>query len=166
MSTLKQTLRASIDGALEQLQRAGTLPEGALPEYQIETPKHAAHGDFSTNVAMLLAKPCRTAPRELASRIASVLSELDVFASCEVAGPGFINFVVDEAVVFDVLSQIEVAQSAYGCSDLGKGRKLQVEFVSANPTGPLHIGHGRGAAVGSVLSTLLSGCGFAVEREY
>ncbi|MCC6706240.1 MAG: arginine--tRNA ligase, partial [Gammaproteobacteria bacterium] len=151
---------------MERLRQAGTLADAAIPEYQIETPKLEAHGDFSTNVAMLLAKANRRAPRELANELAAALAALPLFSRVEVAGPGFINFVLAEDVVFDVVREVHEAGAAYGRNDSGAGRRVQVEFVSANPTGPLHIGHGRGAAVGSVLANLLAASGYQVEREY
>ena len=156
----------AIDGVIEGLRQTGTLVDSLTPDYQIETPKLEQHGDFSTNVAMLLAKACRQPPRALAQRIAAELEALPLVGRCEVAGPGFINFVLAEDVVFDVVEQIRSAGAAYGRSDSGGGRKVQVEFVSANPTGPLHIGHGRGAAIGSVLANLLAASGYDVEREY
>ena len=163
---MKAFLRTAIDGVIARLRQAGTLASSATPDYQIETPKIEAHGDFSTNVAMLLAKANRRAPRELANALAEELAALPLFSRCEVAGPGFINFVLAEEVVFDVVRQVQEAGAAYGHNDSGAGRRVQVEFVSANPTGPLHIGHGRGAAVGSVLANLLAASGYRVEREY
>ena len=163
---MKALLRTAIDGVIARLRQAGTLASSATPDYQIETPKLEAHGDFSTNVAMLLAKTNRRAPRELANALAEELGALPLFSRCEVAGPGFINFVLAEDVVFDVVRQVQEAGAAYGRNDSGAGRKVQVEFVSANPTGPLHIGHGRGAAIGSVLANLLAANGYQVEREY
>ena len=163
---MKALLRTAIDGVIERLRQAGTLALSVAPDYQIETPKLEAHGDFSTNVAMLLAKAGRQPPRELASAIAAELSALPLISRCEVAGPGFINFVVAQDVVFDVVRQVSEAGAAYGRNNSGDGARVQVEFVSANPTGPLHIGHGRGAAIGSVLANLLAASGYQVEREY
>jgi arginyl-tRNA synthetase len=163
---LKALLRTAIDGVIERLRQAGTLASSESPDYQIETPKLEAHGDFSTNVAMLLAKANRRPPRELASELAHELGALPLFSRCDVAGPGFINFVLADDVVFDVVRQVQEAGAAYGRNDSGAGRRVQVEFVSANPTGPLHIGHGRGAAIGSVLANLLAASGYKVAREY
>lgn len=163
---MKALLRTAIDGVIERLRQAGTLALSVAPDYQIETPKLEAHGDFSTNVAMLLAKASRQPPRELASAIAAELSALPLISRCEVAGPGFINFMVAQDVVFDVVRQVSEAGAAYGRNNSGDGARVQVEFVSANPTGPLHIGHGRGAAIGSVLANLLAASGYQVEREY
>ena len=163
---MKALLRTAIDGVIERLRQAGTLAASDSPDYQIEIPKQEAHGDFSTNVAMLLAKANRRPPRDLANELASALGALPLFSRVEVAGPGFINFVLAEDVVFNVLAEVREAGAAYGRNDSGAGRRVQVEFVSANPTGPLHIGHGRGAAVGSVLANLLAASGYEVEREY
>ncbi|MBK6658208.1 MAG: arginine--tRNA ligase [Proteobacteria bacterium] len=163
---MKALLRTAIDDVIERLHQAGILADSARPDYQIETPKLEAHGDFSTNVAMLLAKANRRAPRDLANELAQALAALPLFSRVEVAGPGFINFVLADDVVFDVVREVHDAGETYGRNDSGAGRRVQVEFVSANPTGPLHIGHGRGAAVGSVLARLLAASGYAVEREY
>ncbi len=163
---MKQRLRQSIDEGLARLRAAGTLPAEATVDYQIETPKHEAHGDYSTNLAMLLAKPCRIAPREVATAISEALSTDPLLESVAIAGPGFINFRVANRALYTIIDDIIAAGAAYGGSTLGAGRKVQVEFVSANPTGPLHIGHGRGAAIGSCLARLLSACGYEVCREY
>ncbi len=163
---MKHHLRASIDAALQRLTERGLLPEIAVPTYQIEVPKLAQHGDFSTNVAMLLAKPCRRKPSELAALIVEELQQHASIARCEVAGPGFINLLLTDAALFEVVSTARTAGPAYGRSRHGIGHTVQVEFVSANPTGPLHIGHGRGAAIGSVLAKLLEACGYEVQCEY
>lgn len=163
---MKELLRAALDGVLERLCADGTLAVETVPDYQIEVPKQAAHGDLSTNVAMLLAKPCRRAPREIANDIAAALADLDVVARTDVAGPGFVNFVLSDAAVFDVMARVAAGGEAYGRSDTGRGTRVQVEYVSANPTGPLHIGHGRGAAFGSVVANLFEACGYEVCREY
>ncbi len=163
---MKALLRTAIDGVIEHLREAGTLSSPVSPDYQIETPKLEAHGDFSTNIAMLLAKTARQAPRDLAGVIASELGALPLISRCEVAGPGFINVVLADDIVFDVVPQVSAAGAAYGRNESGAGTRVQVEFVSANPTGPLHIGHGRGAAIGSVLANLLAASGYQVEREY
>lgn len=163
---MKDLLRAALDGVLDTLRADGTLVIDAVPEYSIEVPKQAAHGDLSTNVAMLLAKPCKRAPREIAEAIVAVLAGLDVVARTDVAGPGFINFVLSDSAVFETVGRILGAGEAYGTNASGAGRRVQVEFVSANPTGPLHIGHGRGAAFGSVVANLFEACGYDVSREY
>ena len=163
---MKQNLRASLDNVLEGMRTSGVLPLDSIPNYQIEAPKKAEHGDYSTNVAMVLAKPCKRAPRELADLIVAQMSTLDLFERIEIAGPGFINFLICSKSVFQVVNQIHAERVAYGCSELGRGITIHLEFVSANPTGPLHIGHGRGAAIGSSIANLLEACGFEVCREY
>ncbi|MEE2981935.1 MAG: arginine--tRNA ligase [Pseudomonadota bacterium] len=163
---MKQLLRASLESVLDHLRTGGEIPHEAAADYTIETPKQSAHGDFSTNVAMLLAKPCRRPPREIAALIAAEMSALDLLEKVEVAGAGFINFVIRNRDVFGIVGRIFSEQESYGSCQLGAGRKVQLEFVSANPTGPLHIGHGRGAAFGSSLANLFETCGYEVYREY
>jgi arginyl-tRNA synthetase len=148
-----------------------SLPEGISPE--IERPKREGQGDRATSVAMQMAKPMGLPPRDLANEIAAALEKKisdgkkrDLIDKIEVAGPGFINFFLSKVWLRNVVREILSAGAGYGSSNLGKGRRIQVEFVSANPTGPLHIGHGRGAAVGDVLANLLSFTGWKVEREY
>lgn len=137
-----------------------------LPEIQIERTKDKNHGDFACNIAMMLAKAAKMNPRQIATEIVEALPESEFVTQVEIAGPGFINFFLtaeaSQQVVKDILNQAE----AYGRSSVGNGKKVQVEFVSANPTGPLHVGHGRGAAYGSVVSSLLIAAGFDVHREY
>ena len=132
----------------------------------LERPKSAEHGDFATNLALVLAKPLKQNPRAIASQILEALPTSDYIAKTEIAGAGFINFFLNahsqQAVVNDILK----AGSNYGRNKLGNGQKVQVEFVSANPTGPLHVGHGRGAAVGDCLSRLLDANGWNVTREF
>lgn len=137
-----------------------------LPEIQIERTKDKSHGDFASNIAMMLAKPAKMNPRQIATEIVEVLPATEFVTNVEIAGPGFINFFLsaeaNQKVITDVLEQGE----KFGLSQVGQGKKVQVEYVSANPTGPLHVGHGRGAAYGSVVSSLLSAVGFDVHREY
>lgn len=134
---------------------------------ELEIPKVAEHGDYASNVAMTLTRLLKRNPREIAQRIIDHLVDPDeILARAEIAGPGFINFFVRPASWVRVLTDILCQAEQYGRQGLGQGRKVQVEFVSANPTGPLHIGHGRGAATGDVLARILDACGFKVEREY
>ncbi len=152
---------------LKRLQASGTLPDDTPLTPKIERPREKAHGDFSTNVAMTLCKRARMAPRDLAQRFIDALPEQQtVVRQCALAGPGFINFHMNEDRLRDVVSNILTEGGAYGRSQVGLGKKAQVEFVSANPTGPMHVGHGRGAVLGDVMAQLLSVCGFTVEREY
>ncbi|MFQ5893315.1 MAG: arginine--tRNA ligase [Nitrospinota bacterium] len=145
----------------------GEPPPREVEAVVVERPKDASHGDLATNVAMVLARPLRRVPRELAEALRPHLAAHgDVFESVEVAGPGFINFRLAGALLRDGLRAVVAAGPAYGRSNVGQGRPVQVEYVSANPTGPLHVGHGRGAVVGDVLASLLGAAGFAVQREY
>ena len=137
-----------------------------LPEIQIERTKDKTHGDFACNIAMMLAKPAKMNPRQIASDIVEALPTSDVVTQVEIAGPGFINFFLSAEASQQVVKEILSKAEKYGQSQIGNGKKVQVEFVSANPTGPLHVGHGRGAAYGSVVSSLLNAAGFNVHREY
>jgi arginyl-tRNA synthetase len=142
-----------------------SLP-GSFP-IELEIPNLPQHGDYATNVAFGLTRQLRRNPREIAAQIAANIKDSEqIIQRMEIAGPGFINFFIQPPAWHEVLLQILCDPEAYGYQDLGKGRKVQVEFVSANPTGPLHIGHGRGAATGDVLANILAACGYLVEREY
>lgn len=164
---IEKKLSELIEAAVAVCRRDGTIPDGAMPAIEISVPKQEAHGDFSTNVAMVLAAQTGAKPRELAERLVERLPKetLDL-AQCGIAGPGFINFTIKPAFYLKGLRDIYDAGSNYGKVDIGRGRKAQVEFVSANPTGPLHIGHGRGAVYGDVLANVLAAAGFAVTKEY
>ncbi len=135
-------------------------------EVEIEKPNDESHGDYATNIAMILAGQAGMPPRKIAEAIVGDFPELDIVSQLEVAGPGFINFKLTNHWLNDVLLEILEQGSDYGASNVGAGEKVQVEFVSTNPTGPLHVGHGRGAAVGDVLASILTKAGFKVEREY
>ena len=164
---LKQILRVLITAAVEAARASGELNFDALPAFEVETPKQADHGDLATNLALVLAKQARMPPRKVAEIMVSrVAAPTGMLQKIEIAGPGFINFFIDDAFWYRVLPEIYALGPAYGDSDLGAGQKVQVEFVSANPTGPLHIGHGRGAALGDALANLLSATGHQVVREY
>jgi len=162
---LKDQLKNLVGQALSIFTQQQQL-EIDLPEIQIDRTKDKKHGDFACNIAMMLAKPAKMNPRQIATEIVAALPESEFVSQVEIAGPGFINFYLtaeaSQQVVLDILSKGE----AYGRSQVGNGKKVQVEFVSANPTGPLHVGHGRGAAYGSVVSSLLMAAGFDVHREY
>jgi arginyl-tRNA synthetase len=160
---LVQSLSAALDRAVD----AGSLPAIEPPRFLVEVPREADHGDFATNLAMLLAKPAKMAPRKIAE---AILHNLDLKGTrverVEIAGPGFINFYLEPAWVLDALSQIDVQNENYGRINLGQGKKVQVEFVSANPTGLLHMGNARGAALGDTLASVLDFAGYDVEREF
>ncbi len=163
----KDTLRDLLAAAAQNAREAGSLTYQELPAFDIETPKLAEHGDFATNLAMLLASQAKRPPRQIAQVLADHLAAPPAFLKkVEIAGPGFINFFLTDVWWFQVLLEIHRQGAAFGNSRQGAGRRVQVEFVSANPTGPLHIGHGRGAAIGDVLANLLTAAGWQVEREY
>src|SRR5579883_281287 len=149
------------------LAAAGALPEGLdFSRIAVEPPRDPSHGDLSTNAAMVLAKPAGMKPRELAERLAERLRGHPEVTSVEVAGPGFLNLRLADAFWHGRLAEILRAGTAYGDSAMGQGRRVNVEYVSTNPTGPLHVGHGRGAVVGDALASLLEKAGFSVCREY
>jgi len=164
---MKKALLEHVRKCLENCYTNGTLSSGIMPEIVIEVPAHAEHGDFATNVAMQLAKPEKKAPRQIAEILVKDLaSNTELLEKVEIAGPGFINFFIRKDLWRESLKSIVVAGDDYGKGTAGNGKKVQVEFVSANPTGPLHIGHGRGAATGDAVASILSAAGFEVIREY
>ena len=164
---MKDQLRLAIKAALQQCYADKTLnSEVSLDEIQLEIPKNPEHGDFSTNLALTLAKPERKAPRKIAEILVAALQGNSLCDKIEIAGPGFINFRLAATCWYEILDQITEQGNKYGCSNIGAGTKIQVEFVSANPTGPLHIGHGRGAVVGDAVAAVLQAAGFEVQREY
>jgi arginyl-tRNA synthetase len=167
---MKQQITDLLRAALTRLVAEGAIPGDALPEGpgspQVDRTRDAAHGDFATNVALTLAKDAGARPRALAGRLVAAIPQSTLVERVEIAGPGFINFHLSEAAYREVVPIILTAGHDYGRSGLGAGRRVQVEFVSANPTGPLHVGHGRGAAYGAVVADLLAAVGFDVHREY
>ncbi len=163
----KKQLRDLLIQSVEQARAGGALSFDTLPAFEVEAPKQADHGDLATNLALVLAKPARMAPRKIAELITKNLAAPEgMLRQVEIAGPGFINFFIEDTFWHQVLGEIRSLGPAYGNCDLGRGQKVQVEFVSANPTGPLHIGHGRGAALGDALANLLAAAGYDVVREY
>ncbi len=164
---MKEQIAALLKNTLHEL-----IAEGAIPEYDLETisvsvPARREFGDFSTNVAMVMASQAKKKPRDIAQTIQERMARLgDVFDRVDIAGPGFINFTVSPLMWVRVLNTILEEKDRFGTSTFGRGKKVQVEFVSANPTGPLHVGHGRGAAVGDTLARILKAAGFEVESEY
>ncbi|MDX1251289.1 MAG: arginine--tRNA ligase [Gammaproteobacteria bacterium] len=165
---MKHHLEHMLASALAGLQGGGALPgDLALPfPISVERTRDRQHGEFASNVALMLAKAARCKPRELADKIVAALPASDKVARVEVAGPGFINFHMSPAAFHGVIRDILAAGPQYGRSAIGAGRPVQVEFVSANPTGPLHVGHGRGAAYGAAVADLLDAVGYKVHREY
>jgi arginyl-tRNA synthetase len=165
--TLYARFAQHLNAALDALVAAGELPAGLERRaVTVEPPRDPAHGDLATNAAMVLAKPAGTNPRALAERLAAELEQLDEVTSAVVAGPGFINLRVAEDSWRGELAAIAAAGDDYGRSTMGRGVRVNVEYVSANPTGPMHMGHCRGAVVGDALATLLEFVGHAVTREY
>jgi arginyl-tRNA synthetase len=163
---VKQQLEQLLLQALRGL-AGGTLPEAPDPAtITVERTRDPKHGDFATNVAMRLAKPARRNPRELAQAIIAALPANALIARTEIAGAGFINFFVKTDAYSRELARVSELGDRYGRSNLGQGQRVMLEFVSANPTGPLHVGHGRQAAYGATLANLLSAVGFSVSREY
>jgi len=153
--------------ALARMQAAGQLPEGLdMGNVTVEPPRDASHGDMATNAAMVLAKPAGLRPRDIATPLADLLAGNATIASAEVAGPGFINLRLAPTLWHDVLRAALRAGADFGRSEMGQGRRVNVEYVSANPTGPLHVGHTRGAVFGDALASLLDFTGHAVTREY
>ena len=141
-------------------------PEATQTNILIERPKQVQHGDYACNLAMQLAKPLRKSPRDIAQALIAALPASQVVEKVEIAGAGFINVFITTAAKQNVVRSVLQAGASYGHIHLGAGRKLQVEFVSANPTGPLHVGHGRGAAVGDCLCRVLQAAGWNVTREF
>lgn len=169
--TAVQTIHAAFVGhiaaALDALEKAGTLPGGLnRAAVTVEPPRDPSHGDLATNAAMVLAKPAGMNPRALAEALVSELTKVPGVASAEIAGPGFINLWVDASAWLTELRAIAALGGDYGRSAMGQGSTVNIEYVSANPTGPMHMGHCRGAVVGDALATLLEFAGHKVIREY
>lgn len=164
---LKNRIYLDLKEAAERARETGELQFDHLPPYTLEKPRESAHGDLATNIAMVLARPARTAPRKIAEVVLKHFqADRNRVDRCEVAGPGFINFYLDPAWIYDVIPEVEEMDERYGCSPTGNGEKVQVEFVSANPTGLLHMGNARGAALGDTLAGVLQAAGFEVTREF
>lgn len=164
---MKQLITGLIRQSLEQLESELQLPQGAATApIHLERTRQKAHGDFATNVSLTMAKTAQKNPRELAQLIISALPVNDQITKVDIAGPGFINFFVNETSSLSVISEILKQGDDFGRNDLGRNQRITIEYVSANPTGPLHVGHGRGAAFGDCLSRLLSFSGYRVHSEY
>ena len=164
---MKQKIMNLVLGAVKNAWEKGELSPADLPDILVEEPKIVSQGDFSTNIAMIMASKQKMAPRKIAEVIVGSLDDSEgIVEKIEVAGPGFINFYINNSAWHQILHKIHDEDSRYGASHMGKGQKIQVEFVSANPTGPLHVGHGRGAAVGDSMANILQFCGYNVQREY
>lgn len=167
VSAAEQQVRQRILAAIEQAVSAGELPAAPVPDFHVEVPGDRSHGDLAANAAMVSARAFRLAPRQIAEKILSHLSLKDSFLEkAEVAGPGFLNFFLSPAYYAAVVAEILEKGPAYGRSDFGKHEKVMVEFVSANPTGPMHMGNARGGALGDCLASVLDAAGFDVWREF
>ena len=163
---MKDTITSLLEGAVSALKHQGVLPDDLQPTIKVDPTKDKAHGDYATNLALMLAKPAGKNPRELANALVAALPESAAIQKTETAGPGFINFFAAADAAAQIVAQVLDCGDTFGRSMVGKGEKVQVEFVSANPTGPLHVGHGRGAAIGDCLCRLLEATGFDVTREF
>ena len=164
---MKQKIKNLIIDAITCAYEKGDFSEKSVPEIEVEVPKITSHGDFSTNIAMVTASIQKMPPRKIAETILKYIKDPDrILAKTQIAGPGFINFFINTLSWHSVLRKIHQEDVVYGASNIGNGRKIQVEFVSSNPTGPLHVGHGRGAAVGDSVANILRFCGYDVQKEY
>ncbi len=163
---MKQQIQQLISQALERIAADGVIPAEAIPQPIIERARDPRHGDFACNVAMVSAKAAGAKPRDLAEKLIASLPKSTLIERVEIAGPGFINFHLSPQAFLAVVPLIIEEGHGFGRSNIGDGKRVQVEFVSANPTGPLHVGHGRGAAYGAVVADLLEAVGYQVHREY
>lgn len=164
---MKQIIKDLIIQAARQAHKKKDLPVSEFPEVEVEEPKAGTHGDFSSNMAMKMVSIQKMAPKKIAETIIKHMDDKGgILDRTEIAGPGFINFFISPSAWHSVLRKIHEEDTCYGTSDRGRGKNIQVEFVSANPTGPLHVGHGRGAAVGDSVANILAFCGYNVQREY
>lgn len=163
---MKEQIAQAIATAIEELVAAGTIAVEYTGTIQVTRAKDSAHGDYSSNIALIFAKQAKQAPRELAQTLCNSLGKLAQFEQVEVAGPGFINFFIAQKNQTQVIEKILAEGLQYGINSRGKDESIHIEYVSANPTGPLHVGHGRGAAYGATLANLYDANGYRVHREY
>lgn len=166
MEDKRERLAQLVKEAIEAVAAARRVELPSGTGVLLERPKREGQGDWATNAAMQLCKVFKTSPVDLAREIAANIQKGGIIESIEIAGPGFMNFTLSSAWIADMIKDIIRRQDDYGRNNQGAGRKVQVEFVSANPTGPIHLGHGRGAAVGDIMSSILDFSGWKVEREY
>jgi arginyl-tRNA synthetase len=164
--TLKQELARCLQQAASEAQRQGALPPAAVPEVLIEHPQNREHGDFASGLPLKLARAMRMSPMAIAEKLCAHVARPPQIDKVWVAAPGFINFTLREDWLSTQVESVLEAGESYGDIDLGRGSRVQLEFVSVNPTGPLHVGHGRGAVLGSTLANVLAASGYAVEKEY
>ena len=162
---MKDQLQELLTKCVQDLISKGILKE--MPsKIRIDHTKDNSHGDYATNIALMLSKQAKMSPVELAKIIIDQFEQKNFIKKIEIAGPGFINFFISQESSSSIVNEILVQAASYGCSDIGQGKKVLLEYVSANPTGPLHVGHGRGAAYGATVSNLLRNAGFIVDNEY
>ncbi len=166
MTTVRGKLRDLLVDAVQRAQQQGVLPPVAVPEITIETPQKPEHGDYASNVALKMARTARMDPMSIALALANQIVSAGFLSGVEVARPGFLNFRLSPAWLASQVEDILTQGNSYGSVPLGNGARVQVEYVSANPTGPLHVGAGRGAALGDSLANILAHAGYQVEREY
>ncbi|MSQ25382.1 MAG: arginine--tRNA ligase [Dehalococcoidia bacterium] len=166
MDLIRLKIAEALKQAVAAAERSGALPPVGTPEVVVERPANAGHGDYACNLALKLARAARMKPLDIAQRIADNMPKLDAVASVSVAPPGFINVTLADSWLQRAVPVILAEADAYGRINIGNGQRIQVEFVSVNPTGPVHIGHGRGAVLGSALASVLDAAGFSVQREY
>lgn len=163
---MKHTVEHLLKHSLTALQQSGAIPSDLDIEIKVDNAKDPVHGDYASNLALILAKPCRQAPRKIAELLVQSMPEDPSVEKIEIAGAGFINFFMHSSARSMIVGEILKLGKEFGRSNLGKNQKVLIEFVSANPTGPLHVGHGRGAAFGATLGNVLSAAGYDVTLEY
>lgn len=167
VKTTRESIKDIIVNAAKKAIAAGTLPEAELPDFNVEVPSDRAHGDFAVNAAMVWAKAFRSNPRKIAEALANnFVFDGTYIEKAEIAGPGFINLFLSDRYYAAIVSDVFACGEDYGKSDVGRGKKVMVEFVSANPTGPMHIGNARGGALGDCLAAVLDKAGYDVTREF
>ncbi|MBI4236501.1 MAG: arginine--tRNA ligase, partial [Chloroflexi bacterium] len=164
--TMKDRIAALLARALREAQGKGLLPPLEVPDPAVERPQNPEHGDYASSLPLKIARAARTDPRRIAQILADLAPHAQEFSAIQAVPPGFINFTLDPAWVRRQVDTILAAGDRYGHSDLGRGESVQVEFVSVNPTGPVHVGHGRGAVLGNALANILAAAGYSVQREY
>jgi len=163
---MKATVEKLLEQALNTLKQSSVIPQDIVADIKVERTKDASHGDYACNIALMLAKPCALPPRKIAELLVQALGDDPLLERVEIAGPGFINFFMRANERAQIIAAVLNQGEAFGRSNVGRGQKVLLEFVSANPTGPLHVGHGRSAAFGATLAQVLMAAGFAVSREY
>ena len=165
-ASIRRHISDNVRAALDDAQASGQLPQAEVTDLSIERPRSAENGDYSCSLAMKLARPMRMNPRAIGEAIVAALPDSEIVGEVWVAGPGFVNFALDERWLQSQVNQTIRAADTFGDSDIGGGESVQVEFVSVNPTGPVHVGHARGAVIGSALANALDAAGYDVQREY